>query len=116
MWCVYRQSRRSPIKTPPVRPVGTSKAPAPSYPISCGRSGARGRDVDPRSSPDRYLLNSGGELDLAFEQRELLLEVVAVWTAASATGHVHVDRAVTAGRILAGRRDRIGVADHTDTA
>jgi hypothetical protein len=65
---------------------------------------------------DRSLFTAEGELKLAFEQREHLLEVVAVRSGAPAVRDVHVDQAVAASRFRAGQQDRVRVTDDADVA
>ena len=51
------------------------------------------------------------QLDLAVEDGEHFLEVVAVRRGTAAGGYVHVDEGVPAGALLAGQQDCVGVTD-----
>jgi hypothetical protein len=59
-------------------------------------------------------LTAEGELDLALQDREHLLEVVPVRRRAAAVGHTHVDQAVLPVRLLAGDEHGVRVAHQRD--
>jgi hypothetical protein len=75
-----------------------------------------GWDVDVHAGSDSSLFTAEGELKLALEKREHLLEVVAVRSGAAAVRNVHVDQAVAASRFRAGQKDRVRVTDDADVA
>lgn len=54
------------------------------------------------------------EVDLTVQNREHLLEVMAVRRRSSARGDMHVDQGVPAGGVLAGDEDRVGIADDAE--
>ncbi|MGY3409288.1 EmrB/QacA subfamily drug resistance transporter [Bradyrhizobium sp. GM5.1] len=71
-----------------------------------------GRDVDGR--PRTYGITAKGEFKFAFEQREHLLEVVAVRRGPAAGGHQHVDQAIASCGLRARHQNRVGAAGHRD--
>ncbi len=75
-----------------------------------------GRDVHRRSGAHGRGLAAEGELELALDEGEHLLEIMAVGRRAAAVGHDHVDQAVATGGVGAGDENAVGVADHGDVA
>src|SRR3954469_24079392 len=73
-----------------------------------------GRHVDRGPGPYRVLLAAEGELDLALEDREHLLEVMPVRRRAAAVGDAHLDQAVPAVGLLAGDQHGVRVAHQRD--
>jgi hypothetical protein len=72
--------------------------------------GGVGRHVDGLPSSRRDALTAEGHLDLAVEDREHLLEVVAVRRGTASWRDVHVDQRVPTVGVAAGDQDRVGVA------
>jgi hypothetical protein len=75
--------------------------------------GCVGWHIDRFARSRRDALISKRHLDLAVEDSEHLLEVVAVRRRAATRGDVHVDQRVPAVRVAAGDQDRVGVAYQT---
>jgi hypothetical protein len=50
-----------------------------------------------------------GDLDVAFENGEHLLKIVAMWRRAAAGRDKHVDEAVATGGVFARQKDRVSV-------
>ena len=73
-----------------------------------------GRDVDRGPGLHGVPFAAEGELDLAFEDGEHLLEVVPVRRRAAAGRDVHVDQAVATSGVVAREQDRVGVSDEPD--
>jgi hypothetical protein len=65
-------------------------------------------------SPARTTDFAEYDLDLALENGEVLLEVVAVGRRAAAGRRVHIDQAVSAGGVLARHKNGVGVARQPD--
>ena len=72
--------------------------------------GGVGGHVDRLARSGRQGLTAEGHLDLAVEDGEHLLEVVAVRRRAASWGDVHVDERVPAIGVVAADQDRVGVA------
>jgi hypothetical protein len=67
--------------------------------------GCVGRDVDGFAGSGHEPLAAESELDLAIEDAEHLLKVVAVGRRGPPPGDVHVDQGVLSGRVVAGNHD-----------
>jgi hypothetical protein len=70
-----------------------------------------GRNVDGLTRLGHEVLVAKADLDLAFEDREHLLEVVTVRWGAATGRDVHVDEGVLAGSVVAGNQDRVSSTD-----
>ena len=87
--------------------------PPDAFLNTCGASAGM-FTVDPARAV--AVLVSEGHLELAFEEREHLLEIMPMRRRPAAIWHDHVDQAVSSGRLNAGHEDAVSVADHSDMA
>jgi hypothetical protein len=74
------------------------------------------RDIDSFPRPGNEALASETELNLTVQDGEHFFKVVAMWRGTSARRDVHVDEGVSAGGVVAGHQDRIGITDEPDVA
>ena len=80
------------------------------------RVGGIGRNVDRRAGPHRLGFAAEGDLELALEEGEHLLEIMPMRRRPAAVGHDHVDQAVAPRRLSARHENAIGVAHDRDMA
>ena len=73
-----------------------------------------GRDIDGRSSTNRRRLAAERKRDLAFNEREHLLEVMTVRRRPASRRHMHVNQTIAPAGVRATQEDRIGVAGDAD--
>ena len=73
-----------------------------------------GWDVDRLPGADRRLFASERGHNLAFEDRERLLEIVPMRRRPAAGRNMHVDQTVTTGGVLSREEDRVSVSYHGD--
>ena len=72
------------------------------------------RDIDGGPGADRLRLAAEEKLELAFQHREHLLEIVAMRRRAGAVGHEHVDEAIAPDCVNARNQNRVSTADDGD--
>ena len=72
------------------------------------------RDVGGLAGSHHRFRAPESDLDLAFENAEHLLEIVAMRRRASAGRNKHVDEAIASGGLLSGQEDRVSVARQPD--
>ena len=76
--------------------------------------GRVGRDVDGFTLSHDFFFAPKAEFDLALENRERFLEIVAMRRRTAARRDVHVDQAITAICVFARNQNRIGVTHDSD--
>jgi len=73
-----------------------------------------GRDVSGLANSQERFCTAESDLDLALNDTEHFLEVVAMRRRATAGRHKHVDEAVTAGCVLARQKNRVGISNQSN--